>query len=88
MFDFLRKAFAKTALVRRSESQLAESATKQPIVLSPRFQRILVVGPTVLLSLWLTSLGFPLVPRVIACMGVGTILILLVARHQRRARLY
>jgi hypothetical protein len=56
-------------------------------VLSPRLQRIFVVGPTVILSMWLSSLGLPLLPRFALSMGVGATLILLVARHQRRARL-
>ena len=52
--------------------------------LYPPLARFLVVGPTVALSLWLGSLGYPLLPRVTACLGVGSILILLVARYQRR----
>jgi len=63
------------------------SKTDLPIVLSPRVQRIAVVAPTVILSMWLSSLGFPLLPRVTVCIGVGIALILLVARHQRRARM-
>jgi len=52
--------------------------------LSPRTQRILVLGPTLVLSLWLSAVGFPLLPRVTTCIGFGAILILLVARYQRR----
>ena len=52
--------------------------------LSPRTQRILVLGPTLVLSLWLSSLGYPLLPRVTAGIAFGAILILLVARYQRR----
>jgi hypothetical protein len=52
--------------------------------LSPRTQRIIVLGPTLALSLWLSGLGYPLLPRVAACIGLGAILILLVARYQRR----
>jgi hypothetical protein len=63
------------------------AALKLPIVLSARVQRIAVVAPTVFLSLWLSSLGFPLLPRVAVCIAFGVTLILLVARHQRRARL-
>jgi hypothetical protein len=55
--------------------------------LSPRTQRVLVLGPTLALSLWLGGLGFPLLPRVAACVGLGSILILLVARYQRRRAL-
>ena len=52
--------------------------------LSPRAQRTLVLGPTLVLSLWLGAVGYPLLPRVAACVGFGAILILLVARYQRR----
>jgi hypothetical protein len=52
--------------------------------LSPRTQRIIVLGPTLVLSLWLSALGYPLLPRVTICIGVGALLILLVARYQRR----
>jgi len=65
---------------------LLRTSSKKPL-LSPRVQRIAVVGPTVILSMWLSSLGFPLLPRVALCVGVGVALILLVARHQRRARM-
>ena len=56
-------------------------------ILTPRVQRIAVVGPTVILSAWLSSLGLPLVLRVGLSLAVGVALILLVARHQRRARM-
>ena len=87
MFDSFQHAYAKTSLPRTSELEAGKRPIKQPMVLSPRVQRIAVVGPTVMLSLWLSSLGFPLLPRVAVCIGVGASLILLVARHQRR-RLY
>jgi hypothetical protein len=52
--------------------------------LSPRTQRIIVLGPTLVLSLWLSALGYPLVPRVSLSIGVGALLIFAVARYQRR----
>ena len=52
--------------------------------LSPRTQRIVVLGPTLVLSLWLSGLGYPLMPRVALGVGFGALLILLVARYQRR----
>jgi hypothetical protein len=87
MFDSLRHASANASLPRTPETQIVQRPLKRPLVLSPRVQRIAVVGPTVMLSMWLTSLGFPLLPRVALTLGVGVALILLVARHQRRARL-
>jgi hypothetical protein len=87
MFDSLPNAYARTSLRRTPETPAGKRPTKQPILLSPRVQRIVVVGPTVVLSMWLSSLGFPLLPRVTVCIGVGVALILLVARQQRRARL-
>jgi hypothetical protein len=51
--------------------------------LSPALARLLVVAPPIFLSLFLGSLGYPVLPRAFFCLGVGTILILLVARHQR-----
>ena len=87
MFDSPPQASSKTALGRKPEPGLAGAAHKLPLVLSPRVQRIAVVGPTVVLSMWLSSLGFPLLPRVTVCIGFGVALILLVARHQRRARM-
>lgn len=87
MFDSLHNSYAKTFSGRRSEPPRGKRATRVPVLLSPRVQRIAVVGPTVMLSMWLNSLGFPLLPRVIVSIGVGVALILLIARHQRRARL-
>lgn len=87
MVDHLRQLFSKTASGQGAASPLAGPAVKQPILLSPRVQRIAVVGPTVILSFWLSSLGFPILPRVTVCTAVGIALILLVARHQRRARM-
>ena len=87
MFDSLPDASSKTFLRRRPEPQVVQRPNKQPIVLSLRVQRIVVVAPTVLLSMWLSSHGFPLLPRVGVSIFVGVALILLVARHQRRARL-
>ena len=84
MFASLHNASVKTSLRRTSKLEVGERSIKQPIVLSPRIQRIVVVGPTVVLSMWLSALGFPLLPRVALCIGVGVSLILLVARHQRR----
>ena len=84
MFDSLPAAHSKTSLHRAPEPHAVERSLKQPIVLSARVQRIVVVAPTVVLSMWLSSLGFPLLPRVALCLGLGTILILLVARHQRQ----
>ena len=54
MFDSLHKPYANT-LGPAPEPQLGKRASKQPMVLSPRFQRIIVVGPTVVLSMWLSS---------------------------------
>lgn len=84
MFDSLPAAPSKTSLRRTPEPQVGKRPIKQPIVLSARVQRIVVVAPTVVLSMWLSALGLPLLPRVALCLGVGTSLILLVARHQRR----
>jgi hypothetical protein len=84
MLDSLHGPYPKTSSRRTPEAQAAKRATKQPIVLSPRVQRIVVVAPTVVLSMWLSSLGLPLLPRVAVSIGVGAILILVVARHQRR----
>lgn len=86
MFDTLHNAYAKTSLGRSPE--LSKSAAKRPILLSARVQRLAVVGPTVLFSFWLNSLGLPLWLRMPASIAVGAILILAIARHQRRARLY
>jgi hypothetical protein len=88
MLDSLHNAYAKTSLRRPLEMQVGKRPLKRPVVLSPRVQRIVVVAPTVVLSTWLSSLGLPLLPRVTACVGVGVALILLVARHQRHARLF
>ena len=88
MFDSLHRAQATTFLHQAPEPGLGSRPLKRPIALSPRFQRIVVVGPTVVLSTWLSSLGFPLLPRVALTIGFGVALILLVARHQRRARLF
>jgi len=52
--------------------------------LYPPLARFLVLGPTVLLSLALGGAGFPLWPRLATCVGFGAVLILLVARYQRR----
>jgi hypothetical protein len=88
MLDSLHGAHATTFLHRTPEPELGSRPRKRPILLSSRFQRIAVVGPTVVLSTWLSSLGFPLLPRVALTIGIGVALILLVARHQRRARLF
>ena len=54
---------------------------KQP--LSPPITRYLVLGPTLALSIVLGSLGCPPLPRVSACVVLGALLIMLVARYQR-----
>jgi len=87
MFASLHNASAKTSLGRTSELEVGKRPLKLPIVLSPRVQRLAVVAPTVFLSMWLGSLGFPLLPRVAVCIAFGVTLILLLARHQRRARM-
>ena len=87
MIDFLQRSSSKRFFDARPEQRLPRPVAKLPILLSPRVQRIAVVGPTVMLSMWLSSLGFPLLPRVTLCIAVGVALILLVARHQRRARM-
>jgi hypothetical protein len=52
--------------------------------MNPGFARLLVVAPPVFLSLFLGSLGYPLLPRGLACLGLGMGLIVVVARFQRR----
>ena len=47
--------------------------------------RLVVVAPPVLLSMWLGTHGVPVAARLATCVGLGAILILLVARYQRRA---
>jgi hypothetical protein len=76
-----------SGLGTRAVPQISKPTLKLPFLLSPRVQRIAVVGPTVMLSMWLSSLDFPLLPRVTVSIAVGIALILLVARHQRRARM-
>lgn len=51
--------------------------------LSPKMARYVVVAPTVALSFVLGRAGYPILPRVTLCIGVGALLILLVARFQR-----
>jgi hypothetical protein len=46
--------------------------------------RYLVLGPTVLLSWALGRVGYPPLPRLAVCVAAGAVLILLVARFQRR----
>lgn len=52
--------------------------------LDPRLARYLVLAPVVLLSVLLSNLGYPPLLRVSLGVGVGAVLILLVARYQRR----
>ena len=52
--------------------------------LSPALARLVVVAPPVFLSLFLGSFGYPVLPRAFFCLGVATVLIVLVARLQRR----
>ena len=52
--------------------------------LYPPLARFIVLAPTVLLSYELGNFGIPLLPRVAASVGLGAILIMLVARYQRR----
>ena len=51
----------------------------------PPLARFLVVGPPVLFSLWLGQRGVPVAARLATCVGLGAVLILLLARYQRRA---
>jgi len=53
--------------------------------LSPQAARYLVLGPTLLLSVLLSSLGLPILPRVAFSLAFGGVLIAVVARYQRRA---
>jgi len=46
--------------------------------------RYVVLAPTLLLSLGLARLGYPPLPRLGVCVAFGALLILLVARFQRR----
>ncbi|HVY26625.1 MAG TPA: hypothetical protein VHB79_08720 [Polyangiaceae bacterium] len=52
--------------------------------LYPPLARYLVLAPTMLLSLALGALGVPLWLRLSTCVSFGAVLILLVARYQRR----
>jgi hypothetical protein len=55
--------------------------------LSPPLARFVVLAPTLLFSLLLGSFGFSPLPRLAAGLCLGAVLILLVARYQRRSRL-
>ena len=46
--------------------------------------RYLVLGPTLALSVVLSSFGYPPLPRLAASLGLGALLIMLVAYFQRR----
>ena len=46
--------------------------------------RYLVLAPTLLLSLALARMGYSPLPRLAACVGLGALLIVAVARFQRR----
>ena len=52
--------------------------------LYPPLARYVVLAPTMVLSLALGSFGFPLWLRLATSVGFGAVLILLVARYQRR----
>lgn len=52
--------------------------------LYPPIARYLVLAPTVLFSMWLTSVGVAPLPRLAAGVSLGAVMILLVARYQRR----
>jgi hypothetical protein len=52
--------------------------------LSPQAARYLVLGPTLVLSIVLAGFGLRIMPRVALCLAFGAVLILLVARYQRR----
>ena len=53
------------------------------VVLSPQLARFVVVVPPVLLSLFLGSVGYPVLPRAFFCIGLGALLVVLVGRFQR-----
>ena len=54
------------------------------MTLSAPIQRFLVLGPTFLLSLGLSRLGYPPLPRLAACLGLGAVLIGLITLYKRR----
>jgi hypothetical protein len=49
--------------------------------------RFVVLAPTVLLSMGLSSVGYPPLPRMGVCVAFGALMILLVARYRRRRAL-
>ena len=46
--------------------------------------RYLVLAPTFVLSWALSRIGYPPLPRLAACLGLAAVLIVVVARFQRR----
>jgi len=72
-------------MFRLAPQPLGESEkTTMNTALSARVSRFLVLGPTLVLSIVLSGFHWSILPRVSVCIAFGSLLILLVARHQRR----
>jgi hypothetical protein len=49
----------------------------------PPLQRFIVAAPTVVFTMWLGNIGFPVLPRVAAGICVGALMIFGLSRFQR-----